>query len=779
MEFDALDWKEVLSKLESFATSEVARAKLAKTAPLKSPEEAKQGFREISEALAVLSHGERPFFESLDLYPTWSVPLKRHAVLTIIQLKDVRRFCLEAYALSEVIRPLDGAWVTSLKTKLVDATGPLSAIDTIITPEGEIRTDASETLHNLYREKANQTRALQTTLDKLVNHHQMQEILQDRYVTTREGRWVLPVRSGMQHHVEGIIHASSQSKQTVFMEPEAVVPLNNRLRELEVQIEAEIERLLQALSEYLTTQFIDFERSSEVMLQADIRFAQGKLTETLQGQDCEFDQNRIELIDVRHPVLVLRSEIDKVIPNTVRLAGDRRILLLSGPNAGGKTVLLKSVGLAAQMARCGLPICASEGSVLPFFKDLEVGVGDAQSVGAQLSTFAAHLKVLDRAAKRVGSDNLLLIDEICGATDPEEGSALARSFIETYANNKVFAVITSHLSPLKVGWEANSGVVNGSLEYNSNSGTPTYQFLMGIPGQSLALQTARRVGVDNKVVERALDFLSPEMKAQHQHMREIEEMRDELQQLRRNLQEEAKSARDHKHKYQELIAKFRSERDEWMSRTVKKAERKIDSMIELAQVDQVFKKHEKLSQIKHELPEVVKASSIPTVGRKLDTVEDFEKIYPPGSRIFIPSINQEGVIQGKANNKGEIPVLSNSMRLFIAWQQLKPAQNMQNPTAQIVRRSSNVVVSLHEAERVIDVRGQTAEEAISNLEVQLDAAALNNEDRVKIVHGHGTEVLKRAIRAHLSRSVYVKKWKAGAPESGGDGITYAELKDSQ
>jgi DNA mismatch repair protein MutS2 len=777
MEFDAIDWKEVLSKLETFATSEVGRSRLAKTVPLTSPEAAKKSFNEINEALSVLSHGERPFMESLDLFPTWHVPLKRKAVLSVVQLKDVRRFCLEALALSEVIRPLEGPWVTSIKSKMIDATGPLSAIDTIITPEGEIRTDASETLHNLYREKQNQTRNLQTTLDKLVKNHQMEGILQDRYVTTREGRWVLPVRSGMQHAVEGIIHASSQSKQTVFMEPEEVVPLNNRLRQLEVEIEAEIERLLQALSEYLSTQSFDFERSSETMLHADVRFAQAKLSETLQAQPCEFNQDRIDLVDVRHPILVLRSEIDKVIPNTVRLGGDKRILLLSGPNAGGKTVLLKSVGLAAQMARCGLPICATEGSIIPFFRAVEVGVGDAQSVGAQLSTFAAHLKVLDKAAKCVGSDNLLLIDEICGATDPEEGSALARSFIETYANNKVFAVITSHLSPLKVGWDANSGVINGSLEYNSNSGQPTYQFFMGIPGQSLALQTARRVGVDPKVIDRALDFLSPEMKAQHEHLREIELLRDELQELRQKLQEETKQARSNKNKYQELISKFRSERDQWMDRTVKKAERKIDNMIELAQVDNIFKKHEKLSQIKHELPEVVKASTVPTVARKLETVEDFEKIYPPGSRVFIPSIGQEGSIQGRANAKGEIPVLSNSMRLFIHWQQLKPAQNMQNPTAQIVRRSSNVVVSLHEAERVIDVRGQTTDEAISNLETQLDAAALNNEDRVKIIHGHGTEALKRAVRAHLSRSVYVKKWKAATADTGGDGVTWAELKD--
>lgn len=772
---NALDWQEILNRLQALATSEPARARLREISPLPSPEEAVRSFRAIEEAQAVLSYGERPFMESLDLFPTWHSRLKREAVLTTLELRDVRRFCLEVIALSEVIRPIQTPWVSSLKQRLMDATSPLSAIDQIMTPNGEIRTDASEALHNLYREKTNQTKALQNVLDRLIKQHDMEPVLQDRYVTNREGRWVIPVKSGMQHAFPGIIHASSASKQTVFMEPDEVIPLNNRLRQVEVEIEEEIERLLTQLSSYLRTLILEFQSSQEVLLEADIRLAQAKLADLLDARPIEFDDRRLELIDVRHPLLVLKNE--KVIPNTVKLGGDKRILLLSGPNAGGKTVLLKSVGLAAQMARCGLLVCAGEGSFLPFSRELHVAVGDAQSVDAALSTFAAHLKVLDQATHAKGTDKLLLIDEICGSTDPEEGSALARSFIEVYAKNGVFGVITSHLGPLKVGWDPSIGVVNGSLEYDSQSGQPTYQFFMGVPGQSLALQTARRVGVNEIILNRALEFLSPEAKAQHQHLREIESMREELQQMRQELFEELKQARESKRKYLDLIQLFKKERDQWLERSVKKAEKKIDEMIDHAAVQDIFRRHEKLQQIKQELPEVVKASSSTTKRPKIESVEDFEKIYPPGSIVFVPSINQDGVIQGKANSKGEIPVLSHSMRLFIHWQQLRPPQSMQNPTQSIVRRSSGVTVTLQDTERVIDVRGKSVEDAIGTLETQLDAAALNNEDRVKIVHGHGTEVLKRAIRAHLSRSIYVKKWKAAPPETGGDGVTWAELKD--
>jgi DNA mismatch repair protein MutS2 len=338
-----------------------------------------------------------------------------------------------------------------------------------------------------------------------------------------------------------------------------------------------------------------------------------------------------------------------------------------------------------------LPICADEGSRLPFFKEIIVSIGDAQSVDAQLSTFAAHLRVLDSATRAKGPDNLLLIDEICGSTDPEEGTALARSFIEAYAANHTFGVITSHLGPLKLGWKPESGVINGSLEYDSGSGRPTYQFLMGVPGQSLAIQTARRVGVESPIIERALNHLSPEMKNYQLGLGEIESMKAELRHLKDSLDQQMREAKQEKSKFVALSLKFDREREQMLEQSVKRAERKIDQLIEKTKVDEVFRKHENLERIKFQLPEVVKAST-KTVSSpvKIETAGDFSKAYPPGSKVFVPSLGRDGVIQGVPNARGEVPVLSNSMRLMVAWDQLRLPNQAQNPTFNVARRAANI-----------------------------------------------------------------------------------------
>lgn len=778
---ESIDWGVIVGKLELLATSEPARSRLRMLSCLSDEAAALQSFSEIENARSVLTTGERPFAESLDLFSTWQSRLKRDGVLQPIELRDVRRFLIEVIALTEVIKPFDNAWVKRLKNMLMHAAQPLASIDQLMSPNGEIRTDASEALHNLHRERTSQTKALHGTLDRLVKAHEMDPVVQEKFVTTREGRWVIPVKSGMQHAFPGIIHGSSQSKQTVFMEPDDVVPLNNRLKQIDVEIEEEIERLLTQLSRFLKSRVLDFQTSSEALLEADLVFAKAKLAEILEANPVKFSPDALDLRDIRHPVLLLKDTLKggKVIPNTVKLSGGNRILLLSGPNAGGKTVLLKSVGLAAQMARCGLPICADEGSTLPFFKGIHIAVGDEQSVDAALSTFAAHVTVLNQAAFHRGPHELLLIDEICGSTDPEEGSALARSFLETYASNGVFGVVTSHLGPLKAGWSQDGGVINGSLEYNQNSGTPTYQFFMGIPGQSLAIQTARRVGVAERILNRALDHLSPEMKARQEHLKDLESLKEELNGLRRELFKEMQEAKESKRKYLEMISLFKRERDQWMERAIKKTERKIDEMLDFSQVQNIFQKHERLQEVKLKLPEIIKAppAGAATNRKKIETLQEFEKVYPPGSKIFVPSIGGEGLIQGKANAKGEILVLANSMRISIPWAQLRPSQTVSNPTQGALRRASGVQVTMTGSERTIDLRGKSQDDAMTLLEGQLDAAALNGENRIKIVHGHGTEVLKRAVRTHLSRSMYVKKWRAAGPETGGDGVTWAELKD--
>lgn len=773
-ELDALDWTEIGARLRALATSEPARERLDRLGPLRDAAAARASFDEIMQTLVVLAQGARPHLQSLDLFATWIPRLRKNAVLKTLEIKDVRHFALEAIALTEALRPVENEFTASLQARLMDASEPLSAIDQILTPAGEIRSDASERLYRLHGEKERLAREVQNTLDRLVKDHQLEGVLQDKYVTTREGRWVLPVRGGMQHHLPGVIHGASQTKQTVFMEPEKVIPMNNRLRQIDVEIEDEIERLLTELSRYLSSRATEFEETRLAMEDADVRFAQAQLTSQLDARPVEFTEDLLDLADVRHPLLQLSGKA--VVPNNVRLDPKKSILLLSGPNAGGKTVLLKAVGLAAQMSRCGLPICASETSKIPFFRAIHIGIGDSQSVGEDLSTFAAHLRILHRASELAGPDSLILIDEICGSTDPEEGSALARSFIETYARRGTFAVITSHLGPLKSGWDRTPQILNGSLEYDPRTGRPTYNFIAGVPGDSLAIQTAKRVGVPLAIIDRAVEVLSPATQARLQGLEEIERLKSEIAVLQDSLRKDNQAAQALRKKYETQLAEFEKQKDEWLAKTVRKAERKVDEAIQQARVDDVFKRHRQLQDIKFQLPELVKAKPI-NVGYIAETVEDFTKNFPPGSKVFVASLGQDALVQSAPNGKGEVMVLSGSVRLQLPWQELKAPGRPANPTGDLVRRSGTVTVIRPDEDRTLDLRGKTVDDAVEELELALDRAAHAKEDRLKVVHGHGTEALKRAVRTYLSRSVYVKKWKAGSPESGGDGITWVELSD--
>lgn len=780
-----LDWNEILERLQNNTTSENGRQSiLKKTQPLATFQLAKKSFYEIESASFLISSGVRPHMESLDLFEVWFSRLKKNATLKVIELKDVRHFCLEVIALKECLKNQETAWAKEIHDDLYDTEQPLSAIDNLITPACDIRMDASERLYSLSKEKDSLSKQIQQQMDRLIKTHDLEHMLQDKYVTTREGRWVIPIKGGLKHYVPGVIHASSQSKQTVYVEPEVTIPMNNRLRQIDVEIEEEIERLLIEISNYFYSIKNEFEKAKEILLETDMILAQSQLTVQLGAEPCTFtaevhpaQSKGVVLKDLFHPLLKLAGK--NPVTNTINLDEQKSILLLSGPNAGGKTVLLKAIGLAAQMARCGLPICANKDSIIPFFANISTCIGDAQSVDEDLSTFAAHLKKLDQAISLEGPNNLILVDEICGSTDPEEGSALARSFINEYAKNNVFAVITSHLSPLKTGWTEHGAVRNGSLEYDTKTGKPSYNFLSGIPGDSLALITAKRVGVRTSIIDRAHEYLSPLAKQKISSLEEIENLKKDISSLQAQYRKDIKDVEKRKNEYEEKIRSFEESKERELEKAIKHATQTVENVISEAKAKEAMEKHRKLTEIKFNLPEIIKgksSSSNATDSQKIQTAEEFAEKFPPGTKIFVNSINQDGIIQSIPNNKGEVFVLSQSIRLQIHWSELKPAHKFSNPTSQLVRKSgSSSSIPLVDHDRTLDLRGKTVEEALSDLETALDLATTQNENRLKIVHGHGTEALKKAIRSYLSRSVYVKKWKAGSQESGGDGITWVEL----
>lgn len=773
-----LDWQELLQNLVKRCSSHLAQDKVIHTKPLATPQAAQVRMGEIFMAAQVLSLGERPFMESLDFYETWSAKLKIKSRLKNVEFKDVRHFCMEVIALKEIISQVKNEWTLKISAELMNAEESLSAIDQIFTADGAVRLDASEKLYRLSKEKDQLWHDIHKTLDRLVKSFDVEDYLQDKYVTTREGRWVVPVKSGSQRSLPGTIHGASQTKQTVYVEPEAVVPMNNKIKQLEADIEEEVERLLLELSDYLNTQHSGFVQSQSAMLEADMTFAFAKLSIDLKASTIEFNAEKFFLNEVKHPLLALSNP--EVVSNNVELDLKKRVLILTGPNAGGKTVLLKSIGLLCHMARCGMPVCSGTQTQIPFFKSIITSIGDSQSVDENLSTFAAHLKILGEAAQQKGPDSLVLVDEICGSTDPEEGSALGRSFIDEFCENKIFAVITSHLSPLKSGWDLEAPVLNGSMEYDSKTGRPTYQFLAGVPGDSLAIQTAKRVGVDLKIVDRAIEYLRPEVQARIMGLDEIERIKQDLRLVQDNFKAQSKEAEKNKIKYDHLIQAFEKEKSQKLEKEIKSAQAKVEEILSQVKVTETFQRHRALSEIKKELPTIIK-SSVVSQGTSTESLaavsnaKEFAERYPPGTKIFIPTLKQDGVVQSAPNAKGEVMVMSQSLRLTLPWDELKPAANSSNPTSNAVRRSTSVTVALQDSDRVVDVRGKTVEEAIGELEIALDLSSRNRESRMKVIHGHGTEALKKSVRAYLSRSTYVSKWKAGTPETGGDGITWVEF----
>jgi DNA mismatch repair protein MutS2 len=427
------------------------------------------------------------------------------------------------------------------------------------------------------------------------------------------------------------------------------------------------------------------------------------------------------------------------------------------------------------MARCGLPVCASRASI-PFFADILIGIGDFQKVDEELSTFAAHLKLLKRASLLKGPHSLILIDEIASSTDPEEGSALAKSFIEEFAQNQVFAVITSHLNQLKSGWTSDSPVLPGSLEFDLKEGRPTYHFLPGVPGQSLALEMAKRLQVSPHILERAYHFLSPESKLRLKVLSETENLKQDLIQLQEELKKARSEAESEKIKYQNKLKLIEAEREKELSKIITEARRKIDDTIAELKATESLDRHRKSLEIKAQLPEVIKAHAFKTqsIPNGPTNKDEFKNMCPPGTKVFIRSMNREGIVQSEPNNKGEVMILMDSMRLGVLWTDLQRTGNNQNPTQNILRQKG-LFLGSHQSDPQIDLRGLTVSDAIEKVDQALDQAMQFRHRRIRFIHGIGTESLKKALRSHLTRSPFVSKWSSARPEEGGEGVTWVEL----
>ncbi|MCB0348360.1 MAG: Smr/MutS family protein [Bdellovibrionales bacterium] len=753
-----LDWDQLTSSIERFSQSEITKSAIAQIVPCASADVAEEQMKHTFDAIPYVSPN-RPLIQSLDSIPLWLPRLKKGAILSGHDLKDAKLFFYEAEGLINILSSTTTDWGNSLLSVVESFGDEIVIIERIIDSEGNILPTASPTLESLNLEKTQLSKNIHDRLRQILHDHQIENMLQDKFVTTRDGRWVVPVKYGMQGKFPGIIHDVSNTGQSLFIEPQEVVNTNNKLREIELAIDAEIERILKHTSGLLSKRVSALEENFKSLKDADLRFAFATYAQKTEANAIRFSETALNLVQLRNPILVLEKK--NVVSNTIELDKNKTVLLVSGPNAGGKTILLKSVGLTAQLARCGIPVCCEASSSIPFFKHIFTSVGDSQNIKEGLSTFAAHMLELNESLKSKPFEDLILIDEICGSTDPEEGSALARAFIEYYGKNHIFSLTTSHLSPLKIGWEDNSGVLTASMNYDESIGAPTYRLISGVSGSSFAWKTAQKIGVADVILSRAKEFMSEIWKKRNEKMEDLESIKQDLITEKQKNAIQAEDIIRQKSKYEALLSNFEKEKLAKIEELTRDAQKRLE------QVFDDIKQGNKKSPLewKVDLPQIIKGK----VEKEL-TAEEFARSYPSGSDVFIQTIGRPGVVQSSPNAKGEVSVLSNSMRLQIHYKYLVP-QQAHKPKAEVPSVGSKYAVD----DCSLDLRGLSLEEAMDKLESQIDTALKDQIDRIKVIHGHGTNTLKKAIRAYCARSEHIKKWQAGNPDQGGDGITWIEI----
>ena len=672
-----------------------------------------------------------------------------------------------------------------------------AAIRRCVLPNGEISDDASSTLRRI-RVSITQTReSIQKTLKQILRSRNAEA--GEDYVTLRNERFVIPVRAEQRRSVPGVVHGASGTGQTVFMEPFETVETNNQLVQLGEDEAAEIVRILRELTEKLQAVRGTLVASVETIAELDSVFARARFAQEFDAAIPEFSEaSELRLVDARHPVLEdkLRKENRAIVPMSLALGGEERVLVISGPNTGGKTVALKTTGMAALAAQSGIPVAAQR-AVLPIFDRLLVDIGDEQSIAADLSTFSAHMLNLKAMLEAATPQSLVLVDEMGTGTAPEEGAALAVALLDEFRAKKCIVLATTHHDRLKTYASTTPGVVNAAVEFDDVNLRPTYRLMVGVPGGSSGIAVAQRLGIATGIIERARSLLTPESREAADLIAYLHRSRDELDHLQKQMAAE-------RHALEEERKKLRTEWVERQQKRIKELEAQLAEMQKrfdenVARVVEAVKERElrgqleksarrKMQDVRSEARDELNSAVVQAIS---DSQADLgahsasanavsaERLQP-GARVRVRGFSKPVVLRRVDGSSAEIE--AGPLRMKVAIDEITsveaevPASKANVSPA----RLQSVTVSSQggggAASGEINVIGMTVEEATERLDKFLDEAALANRAQVRVIHGHGTGALRKGIGTFLSSHPLVEKHSFETEERGGKAITVVELQ---
>ena len=783
-----LEYEKIIEHLVSFAGSVPGKELCQKLLPSADIEEIRTMQQETSLALSMIfQKGSVSFSGITDIRGS----LKRLEVGSILNPKEILQICrllevcnrVKAYSRKANTEEEPNA-LDIMFDDLQPLTPVASEIRRCILSEDEISDDASSTLKSIRRSMGQINDKVHVQLASMVNGS-LRTYLQDAVVTMRNGRYCLPVKSEYRGQIPGMIHDQSSTGSTIFVEPMAVMQLNNQLRELEIQEEKEIEVILANLSSLAAEYSEILDTDLMLLTKLDFIFARAQLSKSYNGSEPIFNEHGIVNIKQgRHPLLDKKS----VMPIDIRIGKDFELLIITGPNTGGKTVSLKTVGLFTLMGQAGLHIPAFDKSELAVFTEVFADIGDEQSIEQSLSTFSAHMTNIVSILEKADEHSLVLFDELCSGTDPTEGAALAISILSSLHRRGIRVLATTHYSELKVFALTTAGVENGCCEFNVETLRPTYRLLIGVPGKSNAFAISSKLGLSDDIIEEAKTHLSDQDE-------DFESLISDLETGRKDLERQQEEAQRYKEEV-EVLKKRLEQKQESMDasreRILREANEKAHAILREAKeyADTTIKNFNKFgkegidsrameqerSRLREKMNSVEKDMTLKTKSRSSKALRP-QDIHL-GDNVRVLSMNLKGTVSSLPNTKGDLVVQMGILRSQVNINDIELIQDVTTSTPNKgrtgtgqIRMSKSSSVGME-----INLLGKTVDEALAELDKYLDDAYLSHMPSVRVVHGKGTGALRKAIHNYLRKQKHVASYRLGEFGEGDAGVTVVTFK---
>ncbi len=790
-----LEFDKILDRLAAHAAFSASEQLARDLAPSTAADDIARAQAETTEARDLLDqHPEMGVGGTRDVRPH-TRNARLGAMLSPLDLLDIRQTLLAARTLRRALARLDALYPTlaARAARMQDIPAIVDTIARAVNDRGEIVDDASPELARVRRE-LNVTRArLHDKLQKIITSSTYAKYLQELIITQRDGRYVVPIRAEAKGRIQGIVHDTSASGATLFIEPLTTVEMGNRVRELEREEEREVEKILRALTALIAAHADVIDLNVETLAQIDLAVAKAKYSIQIRGvepkietlskpmprtqgpvskiqdsqKNYELRITNLELLDARHPLL----DPETVVPISIHLGKDFSILIITGPNTGGKTVTLKTVGLLALMAQSGLHVPAKSAR-LPIFSGIYADIGDEQSIEQSLSTFSSHLTNIVEIVRDADAHSLVLLDELGAGTDPVEGSALARAILTHLLDHHIPALVATHYAELKAFAQTTPGVQNASMEFDVETLSPTYHLTMGLPGQSNAFAIASRLGLDEKIIERARGTLATTDVEMETLLADIKRAQQDAASARAHAEiaqrEAEKSATESRRKLQEI----ERSRNEILERAREEARVEVEqARTELNRLRQEWRAvsvtREFVESAREKLEEVLPPPIPPAPLSKGGLRGDVEV----GDKVLVARLGQRGEIIALDEEGADVQI--GNFRVRVKLDELEKISGAQSPREHGDDRVSAPVVESPGME--VNLRGLRADDALIQLEKYLDRAYLAGLPFVRIVHGKGTGTLRKLTRELLSEHPLVAEIREASAHEGGEGVTIAKL----